>query len=56
MLPVSKARTNKFYIYQQCTYIVYLHAWNRINTCENLKVEERRNIHNGGMDHLINNI
>jgi hypothetical protein len=23
MLPVSKARTNKFYIYRQCTYIVY---------------------------------
>ena len=24
ILPVSKARTNKFYIYRQCTYIVYL--------------------------------
>ena len=24
ILPVSKARTNKFYIYQQCTYIVYI--------------------------------
>jgi hypothetical protein len=23
-LPVYKARTNKFYIFQQCTYIVYL--------------------------------
>jgi hypothetical protein len=23
ILPVSKARTNKFYIYRQCTYIVY---------------------------------
>jgi hypothetical protein len=23
-MPVSKARTNKFYIYRQCTYIVYL--------------------------------
>ena len=22
--PVSKARTNKFYIYRQCTYIVYI--------------------------------
>ena len=25
ILPVSKARTNKFYIYRQCTYIVYVH-------------------------------
>lgn len=24
LLPVSKARTNKFYICLQCTYIVYL--------------------------------
>jgi hypothetical protein len=24
ILPVSKARTNKFYIYRQCTYIVYV--------------------------------
>jgi hypothetical protein len=24
ILPVSKARTNKFYIYRQCTYIVYI--------------------------------
>jgi hypothetical protein len=24
ILPVSKARTNKFYIYWQCTYILYL--------------------------------
>ena len=24
ILPVSKARTNTFYIYRQCTYIVYL--------------------------------
>jgi hypothetical protein len=24
ILPVSKARTNKFYIYRQCTYVVYL--------------------------------
>ena len=23
-LPVSKVRTNKFYIFRQCTYIVYL--------------------------------
>ena len=23
-MPVSKARTNKFYIYRQCTYIVYV--------------------------------
>jgi hypothetical protein len=23
-LPVSKARTNKFYIYRRCTYIVYV--------------------------------
>jgi hypothetical protein len=23
ILPVSKALTNKFYIYRQCTYIVY---------------------------------
>ena len=23
-LPVSKARTNKFYIFRQCTYIVYI--------------------------------
>jgi hypothetical protein len=25
ILPVSKARTNKFYIYRQCTYIVYIY-------------------------------
>jgi hypothetical protein len=24
-LPVSKAHTNKLYIFQQCTYIVYIH-------------------------------
>jgi hypothetical protein len=24
IVPVSKARTNKFYIYRQCTYIVYI--------------------------------
>jgi hypothetical protein len=24
ILPVSKARNNKFYIYRQCTYIVYI--------------------------------
>jgi hypothetical protein len=24
ILPVSKARTHKFYIYRQCTYIVYI--------------------------------
>jgi hypothetical protein len=24
ILPVSKARTNTFYIYRQCTYIVYM--------------------------------
>jgi hypothetical protein len=24
ILPVSKARTNKFYIYQRCTYMVYI--------------------------------
>ena len=24
ILPVSKVRTNKFYIYRQCTYIVYV--------------------------------
>ena len=28
ILPVSKARTNKFYIYRQCTYIVYIHVHN----------------------------
>jgi hypothetical protein len=27
-VPVSKARTNKFYIYRQCTYIVYILAIN----------------------------
>jgi hypothetical protein len=27
ILPVSKARTNKFYFYRQCSYIVYLFAW-----------------------------
>jgi hypothetical protein len=27
ILPVSKARTNKFYIYRQCTYIVYLFVY-----------------------------
>ena len=26
ILLVSKARTNKFYIYRQCTYIVYVHV------------------------------
>jgi hypothetical protein len=29
ILPVSKARTNKFYIYRQCTYIVYLYLKRR---------------------------
>ena len=28
ILPVSKARTNKFYIYRQCTYIVYILVMN----------------------------
>jgi hypothetical protein len=27
ILPVSKARTNKFYIYRQCTYIVYVFVY-----------------------------
>ena len=27
ILPVSKARTNKFYIYRQCTYIVYIYIY-----------------------------
>ena len=29
-LPVSKARTNYFYIFQQCTYIVYISVQGRI--------------------------
>ena len=29
-MPVSKARTNKFYIYRQCTYIVYLLALQKV--------------------------
>jgi hypothetical protein len=29
ILPVSKARTNKFYIYGQCTYIVYKTVYGR---------------------------
>jgi hypothetical protein len=34
ILPVSKARTNKFYIYRQCTYIVYIfvHSVDIINS------------------------
>ena len=27
ILPVSKARTNKFYTYRQCTYIVYIYIY-----------------------------
>jgi len=26
-LPISKACTNKFYIFLQCTYIVYIESW-----------------------------
>jgi hypothetical protein len=36
-LPVSKARTDKFYIYRQRTYIVYISVWSCLqllsNTC-----------------------
>ena len=28
-VPVSKARTNKFYICQQCTYIIYVYTIHR---------------------------
>jgi hypothetical protein len=33
ILPVSKARTNKFYIYRQCTYIVYIYDINSDKLC-----------------------
>jgi hypothetical protein len=54
ILPVSKARTNKFYIYQQCTYIVYVYDNEEVdleNEVEKLKAVKETN-ENRMMDNI----
>jgi hypothetical protein len=54
ILPVSKARTNKFYIYRQCTYIVYVYDNEEVdleNEVEKLKAVKETN-ENRMMDNI----